>query len=122
MQNRPIEPILRAHLIRVIEGLAALTGRTPSTIAVRVCGGAANLLENLKAPNKTFSAYTYDRTIATISDVWPDDKAPWPEGVPRFSRADLRVKTRRPPGGAAPKARRRSRRSPQPEVPPQAAG
>ncbi|ELT50973.1 hypothetical protein [Brucella intermedia] len=95
MRNAPLEPQMREWLIRLFDAFAAHTGLTIGSISVRICGGDAQFYDGLKGGHKTFSAYSFDRTLASLSDAWPPELE-WPSDIPRFGRSSVRFKTRAP--------------------------
>ncbi|NKC48146.1 hypothetical protein HED54_05825 [Ochrobactrum anthropi ATCC 49188] len=86
---------MRGWLINLLELFIAHTGLPERVVVSRVCGAKPTLLESLKLGESSFSSHSFDWALSGLSDVWPDD-LPWPEGVPRFSRSQVRIRSHAP--------------------------
>jgi hypothetical protein len=97
-----MEAKLRADMLTLIERYCQFMSVQPTT----VCGwaqGDPRFYAKLKDDVLTFSAYSYDRVVSSLSERWPDG-LDWPDGIPRIKPGDVKERARKERTPRAPKA------------------
>ena len=92
----PMEPKLRAHLIKLFEGYSFHAGGSYATLSARIAGDA-RFYEKLLAQEGAFSVSRYDLVVARFAECWPSNLM-WPPEIERISIKDVPVRPRKPRG------------------------
>jgi hypothetical protein len=88
------EQILRNNLDTLLQKIARVRQWSPAYAARRYCGEYG--LVSKIAAGRPFTVRLYDTAVCRIAQDWPDDK-PWPAGVGRPSKAQIKRTLALPP-------------------------
>lgn len=92
----PMEPKLRAHLIKLFETYQFHVGGSYATLSAHVAGDA-RFFDKLQSRDGAFSVSRYDLVVARFAERWPSNLM-WPPEIERISMRDIPVKPRKPRG------------------------
>lgn len=80
--HEPISVAAKRNVETLATGLNAHLGIGVTLLCDKLVGDTSFL----KSINRrSFTLRKYDEFLAGASALWPDDKAPWPSGIPRLA-------------------------------------
>ena len=79
--DEPLSTAARRQIETLASGLSEHLGIGLTLVCDRLVGDTS-FVKRFET-GKSITLRKYDQFMAGASAIWPDDKAPWPEGIPR---------------------------------------